>query len=171
MAIDLDKLKLGIDSGEYTLNSRADNYRYFWHMLQQSRQQLDIFSTHLDHKLYDTTEIITRLQSLIHQNQHTRIRLLLRNPRHLLSYGHRIVELSRRLSTYIEIRQLAETCDEHIESFCLFDRQGIIYRPNAEQFEGWFSFHAGVRVKSISGFFNEAWDTSLPCHETRRLYL
>ena len=171
MEINLEKLRLAIDSDEHRLDSRADNYQVFLHMLQQSRRTVDIFSLQLDHKLYDTAEIISHLQSLIRHNPHTRIRLLLRSPRHLITNGHRIIELSRRLSSFIEIRQLAETWHEHLEAFSLFDRRGIIYRPHAEQFEGWFSFNAPVRVKSETEFFNEAWNTSQPCYETRRLYL
>ena len=171
MEIEPEKLRLAIDGDEYPLDSRADNYRVFLQMLQQAGNSIDIFSPHLDHKLYDTGEIIDRLQTLIRHNQHARIRLLLRDPRRLITYGHRIIELSRCLSSYIEIRQLAETCHEHIESFSLFDQRGILYRPNAEQFAGWFSFNAPIRVKSETVFFNEAWNISLPCHETRRLYL
>jgi len=168
---ELDKLRLAVDSGEHPLGSRADNYRVFLNMLQQSDTCIDIFSQHLDHKLYDTPEIIAQLQRFLRRNAHAQMRLLLRDPRHLVTHGHRIIELSRRLSSYIEIRQLAETCYAHIESFSLFDRRGILYRPNSEQFEGWFSFHAPVRVKSETEFFNEAWELSLPCQETRRLYL
>jgi len=171
MEIDLEKLRLAVDGGEGKLNSRADNYRVFLQMLQQSGNCIDIFSLHLDHKLYDRSEIISQFQRLIRHNRHARIRLLLRHPRHLVTNGHRIIELSRRLSSYIEIRQLAETFHEHVESFSLFDARGILYRANAEQFEGWFSFNAPVRVKSETDFFNDAWNASQPCNETRRLYL
>ncbi len=171
MAIDTDKRQLAIDNAEYKLDSRADNYQIFLQMLEQSRSSIDIFSVHLDHKLYDTAEIMSQLKRLIRNNPRTCIRLLLCNPRHLVTHGHRIIELSRRLSSFIEIRQLAENFDEHIESFSLFDQRGIIYRANAEQFEGWFSFNAPVRVKSETEFFNEAWNASPPSHEARRLYL
>ena len=171
MDIPLEKLRLAIDGGEFKLVSRADNYQRFQQMLQQSNRNVDIFSLQLDHKLYDTAEISSQLQSLIRHNPHSHIRLLLRNPRHLVTNGHRIIELSRRLSSFIEIRQLAEIWHEHLQAFSLFDKHGIIYRPNSEQFEGWFSFNASVRVISERKFFNEAWNTSLPCNETRRLYL
>ncbi len=171
MEIDSGKLRLAVDSDKYKLNTRAENYRVFLQMLQQSGNCVDIFSLHLDHKLYDRPEIISQFQRLVRHNPHARIRLLLRNPRHLVTNGHRMIEFSRRLSSYIEIRQLAESCYEHLECFSLFDNRGILYRANAEQFEGWFSFNAPVRVKSETVFFNEAWDISLPCQETRRLYL
>ena len=171
MEINADKFQLAIDSGEHPIDSRTDNYQIFLQMLEQSSHCIDIFSLQLDNQLYNTTDIISQLQRLIRHNPHARIRLLLRNPRHLITHGHRIIELSRRLSSYIEIRQLAETFDEHIECFTLFDKRGIIYRPHSEQFEGWFSFNAPVRVKSATEFFNDAWNASPPCHEARRLYL
>jgi len=166
-----NKHQLATHSGEYPLDSRADNYQVFLQMIEQSNNCIDIFSLQLDHKLYDTAEIMAQLQRLIRHNPHACIRLLLRNPRHLVSHGHRIIELSRRLTSFIEIRQLAETFDQHIECFSLFDQRGIIYRSNAEQFEGWFSFNAPVRVKSETEFFNEAWNASSPSHEARRLYI
>ncbi len=153
------------------LQSRADNYHAFVQLLQQGQRHIDIFTHQLDRRLYDTAEVNTLLQQLIRRNRQARLRLLLRDPRYLISHGHRIVELSRQLSSYIEIRQLAEQFDEHYECFSLFDHCGILYRPHAEHFEGWFSLHEPLRVKSERVFFEEAWAASPPCRETRRLYL
>lgn len=171
MEIDVDQYQLAIDSDEIKFDSRHDNYHIFLKMLEQSNKGIDIFSLQLDHKLYSNSDVIAQLQRLIRRNSQARIRLLLRNSRHLLTHGHRVVELSRRLSSFIEIRQLTETYYDHSEAFSLFDKHGIIYRPNSEQFEGWFSFNAPLRVKSETEFFNEAWNNSPPCQEARRLYL
>ena len=153
------------------ITTHADNYDAFKALLQQAQRSLVIFSHNFDARLYDTKEIITLMQQLALRNKHTNIKILLQNCQQLAQNGHHVIELARRLTSKIQINQLSKEFTEHHETFIIADTKQIIFRPNAERFEGTVNYHDPLQVRNKLAFFELAWAQSEPSAEMKRLHL
>jgi HEPN domain-containing protein len=163
--------QLAGESTPLTLENSSDNYGVALSMLQQTRRNVAILSRHLDGRLYNTTEFIQALTNLAVQHPRCRIRVLLRDMEPLVKYGHRIIELSRRLSSIIGIRTIHEDYREYNEAYMVFDERGIIKRRYADRYEGIANFNDPKQAQEMLSFFNEVWNVSEPDPNLRRLHI
>jgi len=163
--------QLAGESRALTLENSSDNYGVALSMLQQTRRDVAIFSRHLDGRLYDTSKFIQALSHLAVQHPRCKIRLLLKDVEPLVKYGHRIIELSRRLSSMIGIRTIHEDYREYNEAYMVFDERGIIKRRYADRYEGIANFNDPKQARELLSFFNEVWNVSEPDPNLRRLHL
>ncbi len=163
--------ELGHDNRLLSLETSTDNYQMALRMLQQSRRDVAILSRHLDGRLYDTSEFIHALSQLVVQHPRCRIRLLLKDVEPLIKYGHRVIELSRRLSSMIGIRTIHSHYREYNEAYMVFDERGIIKRRYADRYEGIANFNDPVQARELITFFNEVWNISEPDPNLRRLHI
>ncbi len=171
MMQEFENFKLGSESQTITLDSSADNYAIALAMLQQTGRDVAILSRQLDGRLYDTTDFIHALSQLASQHPRCRIRLLLKNIDPLIKYGHRIIELSRRLSSAIGVRVIHEDYREYNEAFMVFDERGTIKRRYADRYEGIANFNDPKQARELLSFFNEVWNISEPDPNQRRLHI
>lgn len=163
--------QLAGESQILTLENSNDNYQVALCMLQQTRREVAILSRHLDGRLYDTSEFIHALSKLAVQQPRCRIRLLLKDVEPLVKYGHRIIELSRRLSSMIGIRTIHPDYREYNEAYMVFDERGIIKRRYADRYEGIANFNDPKQARELMAFFNEIWNISEPDPNMRRLHI
>ena len=168
---EFDQYKLGDDNKVLILDSSSENYDVALAMLQQTRRDVAILSRQLDGRLYDSTDFIQALGQLASQHPRCRIRLLLKEVEPLVKYGHRIIELSRRLSSMIGIRTVHEDYREYNEAFMIFDERGIIKRRYADRYEGNANFNDPKQARELLSFFNEVWNISEPDPNLRRLHI
>ena len=166
-----DTCLLGEDSPPLTLESSADNYAVTLAMLRQTRRTVEIFSRQLDGRLYDTAGFIETLGKVASRQPQVRIRILLKEIEPLVSHDHRIIELSRRLSSSIHIRHVHEHYKEYNQAFMIFDQRGVIRRQLADRFDGIARFNDPMEARNLGAFFDEVWEASQPDPNLRRLYI
>jgi hypothetical protein len=167
---DIDHLILGDTVETVSLDSSEDQRRAAIALVRQSRRSVDIFSRDLDKKIYDYRDFIEALQSLAVEH-HGLIRILVKDSDKAVKYGHRIITLSQRLTTFIEIRKVAEDYKEYNEAFLVADQTGLIHRRHADRFEGITRFRATKEARELLVFFNEVWRNSAPDTDLQRIYL
>lgn len=163
--------KLGGESQPLILDGSAEHYGVALAMLQQTRRDVAILSRQMDGRLYDTAEFMQALSQLASHHPRCRIRLLLKEVEHLVKYGHRIIELSRRLSSAIGIRTIHEDYREYNEAFMVFDERGVIKRRYADRYEGTADFNNPKQARELLSFFDEIWNISEPDPGLRRLHI
>jgi hypothetical protein len=169
--IDLGALHIGADAQEIRLQSRADNQQVAAALVAQAVRTLEIFSRDLEAEIYAQTEFLAGFKALALRSQHVRIRILLQDPARVLRDGHRLVELARRLSSFIEIRRPSHDYREYNEAFMIVDGTGLLHRRLADRFEGSASFKQPLRARELNNFFDEVWQRSAPHPELQRLHL
>lgn len=91
-------------------------------MLDETRRQVDILAVQLEPLLLDDEQVALRLAKLARRGRHTRIRILVGELRAVMQSGHQLLALSRRLSTSMEIRVLAEHSEWNAETLVICDR-------------------------------------------------
>lgn len=165
------ELRLGISDLDIELQARDDTCHASDLMIQQSLESVEIFSRELDPELYDREPFLQALSDLCVNNRTARIRILVQEPAPAVKRGHRLIELSRRISSSIEIRQPHPDYRHHNEAFLIADQCGLIMRGLADRYEGTANFYSPVLVQRKLDFFTEVWDRSEAHPEFRRLHI
>ena len=166
-----ENYSLGTDSEPLSLDGSSDNYDVALAMLQQTRRDIAILSRQMDGRLYNTSEFMQAMSQLASQHPRSKIRILIKNVEPLIKYGHRIIELSRRLSSAIGVRVIHEDYREYNEAFMVFDERGIIKRRYADRYEGIANFDDPKQARELLSFFDEVWNISEPDPNIRRLHI
>ena len=78
-------------------------------------------------------------------------------------------DLGRRLNTYIEFRHVREDLRTHAESFCIADETALVYRLQAERWEGIADTFEPAVARLYGKMFDEIWLASEVETEFRQL--
>jgi len=165
------ELLLGISAMEIELQTRDDTRHATELMVQQCQESLEIFTRDLDAPLYDQKPFLQALGALCLRNRKASVRILVQDPQVPVRRNHRLIELSRRLSSSIELRQPHPDYSQHNEAFLVADRCGLIHRSLADRYEGSASFYNPVDAQRKLDFFTEVWERSESHPEFRRLHI
>ncbi|MDT8386834.1 MAG: hypothetical protein RQ736_04930 [Thiogranum sp.] len=165
------ELKLGISDMEIELDSRADARHATDLMVEQATFSLDIFSRDLDPFIYERASILQAISRLCRDNRKNRIRFLVNEPVAATRHAPRLIEMSRKLSSSIEIRQPHPDYLHYNEAFLVADECGLIHRDFSDRYEGTVNFYAPVEAARKLAYFTEVWERSTTSPEFRRLYL
>jgi hypothetical protein len=79
------------------------------------------------------------------------------------------VHLGRRLNTYIEFRHVRKDLRTHAESFCIADEIALVYRLQANRWEGIADTFEPAVAKLYGKMFDEIWQASEVEIEFRQL--
>jgi len=165
------ELRLGISDMEIELLARSDTLHATDLMLGQTQATLEIFSRELDPELYDRQDFLDAVKQLCLRNRKARIRVLVQDPQPAVKRSHRLIELSHRLSSSIDIRRPNQDYNRYNEAFMIADECGLVHFPLADQFEGTSNFYNPVEARRKLDFFNEVWERSESQTEFRRLHI
>lgn len=136
-----------------------------------AKRSLAIFSPTLEPALYEGMEFLSQVKRLILGQSYARVRVLLHDPALAIRRGHRLVEMSRHLSSFIEIRAANPDYAAHIEDFMIADGHAFVYRARASQWHGVADTDSRPITRRYLDQFTEIWERSATEHEFRRLHL
>jgi len=168
---DLPKQVLGETRGYIDLKGREDNQQAAIHMVAQGQRSLNLFTPNLDPRVFDNEDFIEAVKKLAISNSRSRVNILILDPSEVVSHGHRIVELARRISSRIFIHRADEEDQSHVDTFMIVDNVGIIRRAHNDRFAGLAEFNNPSEARLLLKAFNETWERSQPEPELRRLHL
>jgi predicted GNAT family N-acyltransferase len=168
---DLPNQVLGETRGYIDLRGLEDNKMAAIHMARQGQRSLNLFTPNLDPRVFDNDEFIEAVKNIALHNPRSRVNILILNPSEVVSRGHRIVELARKISSHIFINRADSEDQNHVDTFMVVDNVGIIRRAHNDRFEGLAEFNNPGEARLLLKTFNEAWERSQPEPELRRLHL
>jgi hypothetical protein len=140
-------------------------------MARQAARSIDIVSRQLDPQLYDNQDFCEAVSQLITGSRRACVRALLRNSDAVVKHGHRLVTLSQRLSSFIELRVPAREFDDYNAAFLIVDGTGVIYRTFSDKFEGTVNFNDARKAQELARQFEDMWQTATPDTNLRRSHL
>ena len=138
---------------------------------RSAKRSLAIFTQDLEPEVYDRIEFLDSIKNLILTHKFARVRILLKDPLRSIKEGHRLVELARRFSTFIEVRVIHQDYHQHGEAFLLADHAGLVYRVNASRWEGIADTNSPRITQRYMEFFDRVWDVSNVAQELRALHI
>ncbi len=166
-----DDYILGETDEEISLETSDHSRAISIQMIDACRRNLDIISRDLDPCIYDTTEMLDAIKKLALRSRLSRIRILILQPETLRSRGHRLLELSERLSSFIEIRKPGEQHRNFNKALLLIDGTGYIRRPHSDRFEGRANFDDRKTASELKDEFDLLWEHGERDSNFRRLSL
>jgi len=140
-------------------------------LARQARRSIDLVSRDLEPRIYDQNGFIDAVRALATRGRGVRIRLLVHSVEAVVAADHRLLELSRRLSSFIEIRKLGEEDGNFNEAFLIADGSGYIHRPQSDRVEGEACLYDRLRARELVRIFTELWDRSASDPNVRRLHI
>ena len=126
-------------------------------LAQQAQQSLHIISPDLESPIYGDSEFYEAVKSLVIGNRHAAVRLLVNHTDKAINYGHRLVELVQRFSSFMELRRLAEEHSDFNQAFLIADGRGLLHRPHADRYEGECCYDAPREARLLNETFNNLW--------------
>ncbi|MEM7466614.1 MAG: hypothetical protein AAF387_06980 [Pseudomonadota bacterium] len=165
-----DTSSLDLESMQ-AFESREELFEITCNMLGRGSRSLDIVSRHLDPLIYDQSETIDLIKGIILGNRHAQVRLVVTDLRPVLSRGHRLLDLTHRLSSFIEIRVPGKSHKNFNEALLIADNSAYIYRPFADRYEGEAHYYDRGKARDLSARFDELWEKADIHPGLRRLHI
>ena len=164
-------MQLGVDSEDIAVESSDENQELVVRLVNQASHRLDVFTRDLDPRVYDNADFVDAVRSLAIKDNKARIRFLVVEPDKAIKLGHRLLELSRRLTSTFEIRKVHEDYSSNPECYLLVDTRGLLHRKLASRYEGIANFNNPSEAMNLVHHFNEVWEHSTPMLDFKRLYI
>ncbi|UFQ95910.1 histone acetyltransferase HPA2 [Pseudomonas wenzhouensis] len=140
-------------------------------LIQQAQRNLCLYTDDLEPWLYHHSSVQKACTRFLLNSPRARLRILLRDPTRAVKEGHRLLALSRRLSSNLHIRKLNPDYASDELAFLIADDRGLFLRPELDQQSGYTLYNDPARVRQRQAQFDQAWDTSITDPDLRSFLL
>jgi len=155
-------------AGTRSILSNLDEYRgAVAEIATRARRTLSIYTPDLEPQLYDHDLFLEPVKRLVLARSHARLRVLISDPGRAVRDGNRFMMMARRLTSYIDLRNVASEYRSNPCSFIIADDKAIAFRQQCSRWEGIVEFDDITIVKRYLAFFDEVWAGSLIQPEMR----
>jgi hypothetical protein len=168
---DIGDYRLGETDRVLQLEKRNENVLVTNHMAKQCHRNLIIISRELDPLVFDTEEFADAVKYLALRHRHAQIQIIVFDPDTIVKRGHRLLDVSVRLSSFIEIRKAHSSFYEYNECLMIADETGYIHRMNGERYEGTANFKDRRKSADYLNQFEEMWQQASPDPNFRNVML
>jgi hypothetical protein len=165
------RFRLGETAERLAMATRDENRAGSLALVRQARHSLRIISRELDGPLYANAPFVDAVSAIARRGRDSTARILITNSDLIIHQGHLLIELARRLSSTIQIRQLGEQDRDFNQAFLVADGTGVLHRPQSELYDGTLNFNDPGQAKVLLERFEELWEQSAPDPELRRLHV
>ena len=121
---------------------------------------ISIFTPDLEPPLYDNPQVIEVLKRFVLSHSFAKVRILVRDHTRHSGSSNRFMSMAKRLTSYLEIRNLLPEHYHYTSSYCIADDRGIVYRLNAERWEGIALVNNPTVARQYLAEFDVAWHAS-----------
>lgn len=155
-------------TGTRSILSTLDEYRAaVAEIATRATRSLSIYTPDLEPQLYDQDCFLEPLKRLVLARSHARLRVLISDPARAAREGNRFMQMARRLTSYIDLRNVAPEYRSNPCSFIVADDKAIAYRQQASRWDGIVEFNDVQVVRRYLAYFDEVWAGSLIQPELR----
>ncbi|MCC7461534.1 MAG: hypothetical protein IT480_03625 [Gammaproteobacteria bacterium] len=129
---------------------------------------ISIFTPDMEPALYDQPAFLEIIKRFVLGHSFAKVRVLVRDHSRVSTSSNRFIGMARRLSSYLEIRQLATRYRDITAAYCIADDRAIVYRLRADRWEGITAPNSPPVTRQYLMEFDACWQASLEQqHEAR----
>jgi predicted GNAT family N-acyltransferase len=139
--------------------------------LESPSRTIRIYSQDLDHALFDRSDVIDALSAFVRHGAPARLQVLIHSSYAIVSRGHQLLELARRLDSKITIRRVSDDLATDRASFVLSDEHGYFLLPDHREYQAMANAYDPVQAGRLAERFDYLWDRSESDPELRVLRL
>ncbi len=136
-----------------------------------AQRTMSIFTQDLEPGIYDQPQFLEVAKRLVLAKSFARVRVLVADPMRAVREGHALVTLGRRLTSFIEIRNVHKDYRDHNEAYLIADDRALVYRLQSTRWEGMADTDEPTVAKAYLNQFDEIWHASVVEPEIRRLHV
>jgi hypothetical protein len=167
----LDGRQLGDSNEPFEVIYSEDNRLALLALLPQARRVLRIVSRDLDCKIYEHADTVAAIKGFALGSRRSDVRIIVRDISRIVSRGHRLVDLQRRMPSYISIRTPAKEHQHYNGAFLVVDGIGVLHRKYADRYEGVANFNDPQTARELANLFGEMWEHATVPPDLRTLAL
>jgi len=171
MALELDNYILGESDDTIRVDSSDDCRAATLALTQQAQRSLEIFSHTLDQRVYNNQDLYSAVLRLATCSRYSLIRIIVKDSTDAVKRGSRLVDLSHRLSSRVQIYTPPVEYRDYSEEFVIADDVGLLHRRLATRYQGDLCFYEPQKSRQLKKFFDDCWEKSAPNPSLRRLHL
>jgi hypothetical protein len=155
-------------TGTRSILATLDEYRAaVAELATRAQRNLCIYTPDLEPQLYDQDSFLEPMKRLVLARRHARLRVLISDPGRVVREGNRFMQMARRLTSYIDLRNVSQEYRSNPCSFIIADDKAIAYRQQASRWDGIVEFNDIAVVRKYLAYFDEVWAGSLIQPELR----
>ena len=155
-------------AGTRSILSTLDEYRVaVAEIAKRANRSMSIYTPNLEPLIYDQEMFLEPLKRLVLARGHARLRVLISDPARVVREGNRFMQMARRLTSFIELRNVPPEFRDNPAAFIIADASAIAYRQQCSKWEGIVEFNDQQIVKRYLAYFDEVWAVSLIQPELR----
>ncbi len=164
--------RVAVDVVRHSLRTLAESCEWLDRIASQARHRITISSHDGDPPLLDRAAFMTELQRIALSGRGAEVRLLLRDTRRIARDGHRILELARRVPSFVEIRRVEfDESGLDADAFVLDDVGGVFWQPRSDIMNAEASLNDAHRTALLSTRFERHWQRAQSDPTLRHLAL
>lgn len=157
------------DNARIELDSWAANQEAAVAVARRAVRALALLTHDLEPALYATDDFIDELRRVATTGRYAGVRVLVQDSRRAVRDGHKLIEVARRLPTFVAIRNPHPEHRNVLESFLVADERALLHRKQADRYEGYADLDNPYEARQKLRVFDEIWDRAVPDPEMRRL--
>jgi hypothetical protein len=132
---------------------------------QSAKRVLSIYTSQLEPQLYEHNAFLDVLKSFLLARSYSRVRVLMQEPLNQAGNGSKLLAMSRRLTTFMELRPASPAVRSRNCGMLIADDKAIVYRPQVGNWEGVAGFNQTTVARLHLSEFDQMWMASLPTRE------
>lgn len=125
-----------------------------------ARRTLAIFTQDLEPLLYDHEPFLEAIKRLVLARSHARVRVLIADPMRAIRDGNRFVAMARRLTSYIDLRNVPKEMRNNPAAFLIADNNASVYRANASNWDGFATMSDLATAARHLAYFDAIWNSA-----------
>ncbi len=157
------------NSERIRFEGRQDATKLVLELALQAKKQICILGQDIDPVLFDTQGFVECISALARKSRSTQIRIIAHNTRINLQNGHRVIELARRLSSSIYIRNTDKQHRDLQQTLLIIDDFAYLICPRATRYDGSANEYDRFTVREYQAQFDKLWDLATPDINIREL--
>lgn len=149
----------GIQTGHehFRIDNRQQASAASLELIGKARREINILVHDYDDVMLPPMQFTGLLSEFITQHQQNRVRYLCSESSRLHERGARLVELARRFSTFIKLRQIPDDLKPVTEQCLLIDDIGSLHQQDYNLASYYVSVDDRVRNRRHSRHFDDLW--------------
>jgi hypothetical protein len=148
------------NSDSFQINTRDLASETSCRLLDEANRSINILLYDYDEILLPVTKIDDLLSSFIRKHEKCVFRYLCSESDILRERGSKLIQLARRFSTFIKLRQLTEGLKPVHQQFIVVDGESSMQTQNHRSYDYYAHLHARARAYQLNNRFEELWQRS-----------
>ncbi len=148
------------DTGRHPLTTADQFAEAIVSLARQGRRDIRLFSEELNLPWLENKDVLEALQKFAVSQPSARICILIRYTSMLESSFHPLLELQKRLSSHIEVRQLSEEFQPQLIEYMIFDESALVRVVDATKPAGFAAPDSAHETRPLINEFDHMWQYS-----------